>query len=330
MAPKPKQTARRAKAKAKSIARGTPSRDDVNLVCQGAPPEGHGSNPAPGCCPQAARDSIHERRARFGHAIQAVAAPGDDEAFMYTVGAEPEFLVEGVPVQHVEKVGQAMNFLVDRVNSGHPVRHGHTISSHGLLFRAVQLHGEALREALARKCTSCPRDAQIMLLEPIFQACARGADDIAGGDADALGGAPSHATIDDMLMAARRLTDPSVPGRTIWDECPQIVLCDDCRKRAVLLSPPSAFPLRVAGASIGCGRPVLWKQSADGFTEGNVVIICCRASLLFATGQPIPNIKDGTVKIPRSWYDSDTPEREETETPICRHRLRGKQTPPPA
>ena len=317
MAPKSKQAAGRAAAKANSNAHGraTPSCDDVDLACQGTPPEIHGADPPPGCCPQAARDSVHERCARFGHATRVVADPGDDEAFMYTVGAAPELLVEGVPVKHVEDVARAMNFLVDRVNSGHPVRNGHTISAPGLLFRAVQLHGEALSEALARKCAACPRDAQVVLLQPIFQACARGADDIAGGDADALGGAPSHATIDDMLMAARRLTDPNAPGRTIWDECPQIVLCDDCRKRAVQHSPPSAFPLHVTGASIGCGQPVLWKQSAGGFTEGNVVIICCRASLLFATGQPIPNIEDGTAKVPRSWYDLDTPEQRETETP---------------
>ncbi len=55
------------------------------------------SSPGPRCaccaageCPHAAQNGLNDLRARFGHAIQVVADPGDDEAFMYTVGADPE------------------------------------------------------------------------------------------------------------------------------------------------------------------------------------------------------------------------------------------------
>ena len=92
---------------------------------------------------------------------------------MYTVGASPEFLVEDVPTELVNVVGAMMNFLVERVRSGHPVRDGHTISSHGLLFAAAPLQGAELRQALARKCTACSCDSQVVLLELIGLDCER-------------------------------------------------------------------------------------------------------------------------------------------------------------
>ena len=86
---------------------------------------------------------------------------------MYTVGADPEFLVEDVPTELVNDVGAMLNFLVERVRSGHPVGHGHTISSHGLLFAAAQLQGVELLQTLALKCTACGPNSQVVLLEPI-------------------------------------------------------------------------------------------------------------------------------------------------------------------
>ena len=126
-----------------------------------------------GGCPHAARRALGDLRARHGHAIQVVADPGASEAFLYTVGADPEFLVEDVPTEVVNDVGAMMNFLVERVRSGHPVRDGHTISSHGLLFAAAPLQGAELRQALARKCTACSCDSQVVLLELIGLDCER-------------------------------------------------------------------------------------------------------------------------------------------------------------
>ena len=75
---------------------------------------------AAGGCPHAT--SLWERVARHGHAIQVVADPGAPEAFMYTVGADPEFLVEDVPVCVISDIDSKLNFLVERGRSGHLVR----------------------------------------------------------------------------------------------------------------------------------------------------------------------------------------------------------------
>ena len=96
-----------------------------------------------------------------------VADPGASEAFLYTVGADPEFLVEDVPNELVNVVGAMMNFLVARVRSGHPVGHGHTISFHGLLFAAEKLQGAELAQALAHKRTACSCHSQVVRLEPM-------------------------------------------------------------------------------------------------------------------------------------------------------------------
>ena len=50
-----------------------------------------------GGCACAARKGLDDLRASFGHAIQVVFDHGEDEVFMYTVGADPEFLVEDMP-----------------------------------------------------------------------------------------------------------------------------------------------------------------------------------------------------------------------------------------
>ena len=99
---------------------------------------------------------------------------------MYTVGADPEFLVEDVPSELVNAVGAMMNFLVARVRSGHPVKDGHTISSHGLLFAAAQLQGPELVQALAHKCTACSSTSQVVLLEPVGRQCDRAGNAGAG------------------------------------------------------------------------------------------------------------------------------------------------------
>ena len=121
-----KQATRRAAAKAKSNARGRPAPPNDNAKGagkgqpSGAAPEIQCACCAAGGCAHAARSGLNELRA-----IQVVADPGEDEAFMYTVGADPEFLVNAVPREHVQVVGGTLNCFVDRVKSGHPVRHGH-------------------------------------------------------------------------------------------------------------------------------------------------------------------------------------------------------------
>ena len=180
-----KQATRRAAAKAKSNARGRPAPPNDNAKGagkdqpSGAAPELQCACCAAGGCAHAARSGLNELRARFGHAIQVVADPGEDEAFMYTVGADPEFLVNAVPREHVQVVGGTLNCLVDRVKSGHPVRHGHTVSSDGALFVAVQLQGAELRQALADKCCACSPNARVMPLQPVVRQC-----ECAGGGAN--------------------------------------------------------------------------------------------------------------------------------------------------
>ena len=122
---------------------------------------------AAGGCPHAARLSLWERIARHGHAIQVVADPGAPEAFLYTVGAAPEFLIEDVPVSAINDVGRMLNALVERVRTGLPVLDGHTIGALGILFKATQLEGAELRQALASRCRACSCDSQVVLLEPI-------------------------------------------------------------------------------------------------------------------------------------------------------------------
>ena len=122
------------------------------------------------CCaagPHAARLSLWERIARHGHAIQVVADPGAPEAFLYTVGADPEFFVEDVPVSAISDISRMLNLLVERVRTGHPVLDGHTIGALGIVFEAIQLEGAELRQALASKCLACSCDSQVVRLEPM-------------------------------------------------------------------------------------------------------------------------------------------------------------------
>jgi len=84
---------------------------------------------------------------------------------VYTIGADPEFLVEDVPREHVRTFAAMLNYLVERVRSGNPVATGHTVQSlEGLRFVAEQLSGGALRDALDNRCTRCQRGASIVLL----------------------------------------------------------------------------------------------------------------------------------------------------------------------
>ena len=126
---------------------------------------------AAGGCSHAASRSLWERVARHGHAIQVVADPGAAEAFLYTVGANPEFLMEDVPVSAINDVGRMLNALVERVRTGHPVLDGHTIGSLGIVFQATQLEGAELRQALASRCRACSCDSQVVLLELIGLQC---------------------------------------------------------------------------------------------------------------------------------------------------------------
>ena len=122
------------------------------------------------CCaasPHAARLSLWERIARHGHAIQVVADPGAPEAFLYTVGADPEFFVEDVPVSAISDISRMLNLLVERVRTGHPVLDGHTIGALGIVFEATQLEGAELRQALASKRLACSCDSQVVRLEPM-------------------------------------------------------------------------------------------------------------------------------------------------------------------
>ena len=120
------------------------------------------------CCaagPHAA--PVWELIARHGHAIQVVSDPGAPKAFLYTVGADPEFLVEDVPVSAIDDITRMLNALVERVRTGHPVLDGHTIWALGIVFEATQLEGAELRQALASRCRACSCDSQVVLLEPI-------------------------------------------------------------------------------------------------------------------------------------------------------------------
>ena len=130
------------------------------------------------CCaagPHAA--PVWELIARHGHAIQVVSDPGAPKALLYIVGADTEFLVEDVPVSAIDEITRVLNFLVERVRTGHPVLGGHTVAALGIVFEATQLEGAELRQALASKCLACNwsyaiapgelRTAQVVLLQPI-------------------------------------------------------------------------------------------------------------------------------------------------------------------
>ena len=143
MPPKSSQAARRAAAKARSDAR-----SEVRLEC----------------C-EARRTGARDLGRRFEHLIQAVYDPGEDEGFVYTVGASPEFLIEDVPREHVRTAAATLNYLVDQARSGNPVATGHTVrSAEGFVFVAEQLSGVALRDALGTRCTRCQRGASVVLL----------------------------------------------------------------------------------------------------------------------------------------------------------------------
>ena len=107
-----------------------------------------------------------------------------------------------------------------------------------------------------------------------------------------------------LLETARRIQDPNSEKESDFEYCPQIVLCEDCRPRAKLLSSPKEFPIRVSGMNLGCCKAILWKKDlSKGYMNDNTVFVCCHSSLCLATAQPIRNVIDNTVKIARSWTD---------------------------
>ena len=67
-----------------------------------------------------------------------------------------------IPTEQVRNVG-AMNFLVERFR---PPRHGHTVSSRGVLF--ARLQGTEL-QTLALKRAAWYPNSQVMRLEPILR-----------------------------------------------------------------------------------------------------------------------------------------------------------------
>ena len=120
---------------------------------------------AAGGCPHAARRALGDLRARHGHAIQVVADPGASEAFLYTVGADPEFLVEDVPNELVNVVGAMMNFFVERVRSGHPVRDGQR-SFKALSWRRLWRTSARPAAVILRWCVSnrCPSGVSVTIV----------------------------------------------------------------------------------------------------------------------------------------------------------------------
>ena len=145
--------ARRAKAKAKA----GDACDDLECECCVVRRTGR------------ACTDLDELRLRFGHAIQIVLDAGARRGFLYTYGAEPEFLIKDVPCERVPVAQAMLNGLVGRTRSGHPVLHGHTVLCEELLFVAVELRGDALHDALATHCLACRRDANVVLLQPAVQ-----------------------------------------------------------------------------------------------------------------------------------------------------------------
>ena len=70
--------------------------------------------------------------------------------FLYTNGADPEFLVEDVPAAYTQLCADALNHMVDRTRAGLAPETGHTVTYGPCQFTLEQMQGGALN--YARTC----------------------------------------------------------------------------------------------------------------------------------------------------------------------------------
>eukprot|EP00973_Karenia_brevis_P028487 3926554-Karenia_brevis.AAC.1 len=86
----------------------------------------------------------------FGHTVWTVPCHAGKSFFLYTNGADPEFLVEDAPAAYTQLCLDALNHMVDRTRAGLAPETGHTVIYAPCQFTLEQMQGGALN--YARTC----------------------------------------------------------------------------------------------------------------------------------------------------------------------------------
>ena len=86
----------------------------------------------------------------FEHTVWTVPCHAGKGFFLYTNGADPEFLVEDVPAAYAQLCADALNHMVDRTRAGLAPETGHTVTYGPCQFTLEQMQGGALN--YARTC----------------------------------------------------------------------------------------------------------------------------------------------------------------------------------
>ena len=86
----------------------------------------------------------------FEQTVWTVPCHAGEGFFLYTNGADPEFLVEDVPAAYAQLCADALNHMVDRTRAGLAPETGHTVTYGPCQFTLEQMQGGALN--YARTC----------------------------------------------------------------------------------------------------------------------------------------------------------------------------------
>ena len=83
----------------------------------------------------------------FEHTVWTVPCHAGKGFFLYTNGADPEFLVEDVPAAYAQPCADALSHMVDRTRAGLAPETGHTVTYGPCQFTLEQMQGGALNYA---------------------------------------------------------------------------------------------------------------------------------------------------------------------------------------
>ena len=110
--------------------------------------------------------AVEGATSRHEHTVVIVPCRTGKGFFLYTEGADPEFLIEDVPAEYVRVCGDALNYMVERTRSGLAADTGHNVTFGPCQFVQETLHGGAL--CYARVCrvgALCPRSVVRLRLD---------------------------------------------------------------------------------------------------------------------------------------------------------------------
>jgi len=99
----------------------------------------------------------------YEHTVFTVPCLAGKGFFLFTNGADPEFLIEDVPTEYARLCADALNHMVERGRAGDAPETGHTVTFGACQFTLEQLHGAALNYARMCRVGALSRGAIVRL-----------------------------------------------------------------------------------------------------------------------------------------------------------------------